>query len=389
MTTKVWWRAACAVGVGAAMLLTGCNGFFVHPSDGGTGTTTSGSDFAYVVNADSTVSEYEVGSGALTAVSGSPATLTSGFSVQSVAVSSQGTFAYFGGTGGTILCESIGSGGALSSTTGASYQAGTTVFSALAVSGDYLAAIGVPSAGGPVLDVFTINTSTGALALIGSATITLQQGASTVTSLPPPVVRFSPSGGLIAAAVGLGGTSVYTFNPSNTSNPLLFAASTSVAGSADNSVVFDTSGKYLYVGRYGQSQGTGSIVTFDVTTAGALAQASSVSSGDLPASLLLSSAGTYLYAANRADGTISGYTVTSASGALVPLSGSPFASVSGIQALALDSTGTYVIAAVDSGTATQDITLYQFDAISKDGLDALAEYESGTSTGSVAVATTP
>jgi 6-phosphogluconolactonase (cycloisomerase 2 family) len=85
----------------------------------------------------------------------------------------------------------------------------------------------------------------------------------------------------------------------------------------------------------------------------------------------LDSTGTYIYAANRTDGTISGYTIvpgTTASGlTLTPLSGSPYASGAGVQALGLDSTGKYLLAAAIGGSP--DLSMYSFDANTPGMLD--------------------
>ncbi len=73
--------------------------------------------------------------------------------------------------------------------------------------------------------------------------------------------------------------------------------------------------------------------------------------------------GTYVYAANRTDGTISGYTIvpgtTTAALSLTPLSGSPYASGTGVQALGMDSTGKYLLAVAVGGSP--DLTMYSFD----------------------------
>ena len=70
----------------------------------------------------------------------------------------------------------------------------------------------------------------------------------------------------------------------------------------------------------------------------------------------LDSTGTYVYAANRGDGTISGFTIVPGTTAgalkLTPLSGSPYVSGIGVQSLGFDSTGKYLLAAAVGGSTS-------------------------------------
>ena len=80
-------------------------------------------------------------------------------------------------------------------------------------------------------------------------------------------------------------------------------------------------------------------------------------------SVVLDSTGTYVYAANRTDGTISGYTIVPATTALglslKPLGGSPYASGSAVQSIGIDKTGKYLLAVAVNGGP--DLTMYSFD----------------------------
>jgi 6-phosphogluconolactonase (cycloisomerase 2 family) len=77
----------------------------------------------------------------------------------------------------------------------------------------------------------------------------------------------------------------------------------------------------------------------------------------------LDSTGTYAYAANRTDGTISGYKIVASTTvlglSLTPLSGSPYTSGTGVQSIGIDSTNKYLLAAAVSGAP--DLTMYSFD----------------------------
>jgi hypothetical protein len=375
--------AGLAVLCGATMLA-GCgsfgDGFFQNPNSTTT-TPTSGSDYVYSVNSNSTVSAFSVGSGGLTAISGNPVTPGSAFSAT---VSRPDTFVFVGGST-AIYCYAIGSGGALTQQSSGGYG-GTVVTDYLAMdtspNGDYLAALSQVAGTDPVLNIFTINTSSCLLTLQTALTIPLSNTASLVTKS----LRFSPNGAFIGVALGVSGDYIYPFNQSTGSlgNASILTLN---ANTQDNFLQFDPTSSYAYIGRYGLTAGTGSVVTYTVNTSGALAEVSSVSSGNTVKSILLNATGTELYTANFSDSTISGYSV--ASGALTALTGSPYDSSSGVTSLALDNSGKYVIAAATGGTGTTDLTLYQFDALNAGQLDALATYANGSGTaGSVAVAAT-
>jgi 6-phosphogluconolactonase len=129
------------------------------------------------------------------------------------------------------------------------------------------------------------------------------------------------------------------------------------------------------------------VVTYSISSAAALTSVSTAAAGNTVKSLLTTSTGTNLYAANFSDSTVSGFSVVS--GVLTKLTGSPYAASVGVSSLALDNTGKYVIAAASGGTGASDLTLYQFDALDAGQLDAVATYANGSGTaGSVSVATT-
>ena len=107
--------------------------------------------------------------------------------------------------------------------------------------------------------------------------------------------------------------------------------------------------------------------------------------------MALDNTGTYVYAANRTDGTISGYTIVPATTtfglSLTPLSGSPYPSGSGVQSLGADSTGKYLLAAAVGGGP--DLTMYSFDITVPGKLDPATSVATGVDpAGAVAVALT-
>jgi len=377
-------RGVRAAGLGVAGLLlsevlTGCNGFFVDPNTGTTTTGSSTADYAYVVNADSTVSEFVVGSATLTAISGSPFTPgTPLSSASSVVVNPSNAFVFVGGDGG-VLAYTIGSTGALTQVSGGGVtEVGNFVSMAVAPNGEWLLALDDID---NVLWVFSINTSTGALTASG-ATYQLSVAAATDAAR---AVAVSPNGGLVAVAIGGGGDDVFTFNESTGVLASTSAVNAPASGYTDAAVTFDSTSTHLLIGRGGPTSGASQILSYAVSTAGILGTLNTYTSGNDPYGLLVDATGAYVYAANKGDGTVSGYTLTS--GALKALTSSPFTSEAGVTALAEDINDKYVIAASTAGT--YDLTLYALDALSAGQLDAVATVANGSgTTGSVAVAAT-
>ncbi len=362
--------------LGMAALLTGC-GFF-PPITSSTSTAANGADYVYVVNqATDTLSGFVVGSAALTSI-GSVA-LTAGLVPASIAVSRANTYVYVGGNG-AIACYAIGSGGVLTAVSGGGATA-TANFVSLDTSPDGQWLLGLDSTTLGIY-VYKINTSTGGLTL-NSTTVYGLPGAGAVAQR---AIRISPNAAYVAVALGPGGDVVFPFTTSTgllgSGNNLAVAAAYS-----DNALTFDATSGYLLIARGVTASGTASgIATYSVTTtAGLNAVQTLAPSGNGPFSLLLDSTGTYVYAANRGDSTISGYTLVS--GNLTALASLPYSSGSAVSALAADNSGKYIIAAASGGSS--DVTLYGFDAVTPGKLNAVAVSASGTDPAdSVALAAT-
>ena len=107
-----------------------------------------------------------------------------------------------------------------------------------------------------------------------------------------------------------------------------------VAGYSDDSVAFDATSGYLLVGRGITSSGSSSILSYGVSSAGILANDTTVTPGQDPYWLLVDATGDYVYSANRGSGTVSGFSI--ASGTLTAVASSPFAGEAGVTALAED-----------------------------------------------------
>lgn len=375
------WAMAGAVMV--LPVLTGCTGFF-PPLDNSGGTTTTGNQ-VYVLNQTTkSLGEFVIGTATLTAVSGSPVVLAA----QPLAevVTPNDAFVYVAAQG-SISLYLINSDGSLSApSTGAVQNAVTAASLAVSPDGQWLIALDSFT---QQLDIYQINSSTGALTAQANspAIYSLANGAGT---WQPSMVRVSPDGTLIFAALGTAGDAVFTFNTSTG----LAAQSQSLvnvnASTGDYGLTVDPKTAYLYIARSGTS---GGVAVYSIGTSGALnsVTGSPFAAGSGTVSVVLDTTGTYVYAANRTDGTISGYTIaagtTLAALKLTPLSGSPYASGISVQSVGIDRTGKYLLAAAVGGSA--DLTMYSFDITTPGKLDPSTSIATDTDpAGAIAVALT-
>jgi 6-phosphogluconolactonase (cycloisomerase 2 family) len=236
------------------------------------------------------------------------------------------------------------------------------------------------------LDIFQINSSTGALTSVNALT-TYSPASGT---WQPSDVRVSPDGTLIFAALGTAGDVVFTFNTTNGVAALTQTLGTGNVQTADFGLAVDAKTAYLYIARSGTN---GGVAVYSIGAGGLLnaVTGSPFSAGSGTFSVTLDKSGTYVYAANRTDGTISGYTIvpgtTTAALSLTPLSGSPYTSGAGVQSIGVDATGKYLLAAAVNGAP--DLTMYSFDIAVPGKLDPATSVATGVDpAGAVALALT-
>jgi 6-phosphogluconolactonase len=346
------WVAAAIVMV--LPVFTGCGDFFPPINGGGGGGGGSTTSRVYIANqAASSIGAFAIGTGTLAAVNGS--SLAAGYKPLSMVVTPNNTLLYVGALNG-IFVYFINSDGSLTTPSTGSQPAGVFATS-LAVSpdGQWLIALDGTT---QQLDIFQINASTGGLTSVTApATYSATSGV-----WQPSVVRISADGTLIFAALGTAGDVVFTFN---TATGVAASSQTLATGSTatgDYGLAVNASTTYLYIARSGTN---GGVAVFSIGAGGTLnpVTGSPFAAGSGTFSITLDNIGTYVYAANRTDGTISGYTIvpgaTTAALSLTPLSGSPYISGSGVQSIGVDSTGKYLLAAAVGGGP--DLTMYSFD----------------------------
>ncbi|WP_260737337.1 lactonase family protein [Tunturiibacter lichenicola] len=379
------WAVVCAaLFLPIFMVLTGCSGFFPPIDNSGGGGTATG-DYVYVANGSrssigglsisTTTSTSTTGvttsTGKLTSISGLP--FAAGYVPQSMVVTPNNSFLYVGGTS-AISLYIINANGTLSvPSTGAQQVVVFAPSMAVSPDGQWLIALdGITQQ----LDIFQINSSTGALtAAVGSpAVYTVPSGVWQPTS-----VKVSPNGALIFAALGTGGDAVFTFNTTTglaVSNAYL---PTGNVQTSDNGYAIDSTSSYLYIARSGVG---GGVAVYTIGNGGTLTAltASPFAAGNGTFSLVMDSTGTYVYAANRLDGTISGYTIAPATAtaqlSLTPLKGSPYTSGTSVQSLGLDNSGKYLLAAAVGGSP--DLTMYSFDITVPGQLDPVTSIATDT-----------
>lgn len=345
------WSAIAVVSV--LPVFAGCGDFFPPINGGGSGGGTT-SNRVYVANqAASSIGGFVIGTGTLAAVNGSP--LAPGYKPLSMAVTPNNSLLYVGAANG-IFVYFINSDGSLTVPSTGSQPAGVSA-PALTISpdGQWLIALDGTT---QQLDIFQINSSTGALTSLNPpATYSTNSG-----TWQPSDVRVSPDGTLIFAALGTAGDVVFTFNTTSGVAASSQGLATGDVATGDYGLAVSVKTTYLYIARSGTN---GGVAVYSIGTGGALnpVTGSPFAAGSGTFSVALDKTGTYAYAANRTDGTVSGYTIvpgaTTAALSLTPLNGSPYTSGLGVQSIGIDSTNKYLLAVAVNGSP--DLTMYSFD----------------------------
>ena len=376
-----WGLVLCAAPLLAG--LAGCGNFWQAPSSssggGGSGTTLSSGNF-YILNAPTTgantVSGYYINAGKLTALTSSPYAVNG--LAYSMAVSPSGGLLYVASTNGIYLYT-------IDSSTGALTQGAV-------VSQDIEAkAIAMDPTGKWLLDA----SDQGTISAIPVTSAGVLNTAIAVQTLPMAgasvqQMAISPSGALIAVALGSTGTQVFSFTAGNTaplstgSNPIGVVNSSGAAVA----VAFDPQSRLLYTGETSvfpnSSSSPGGVRAFAVSSSALneLSGSPYASGGTGPHALLAEATGNYVYVANWAgtsSGSISGFSVA-ASGTTYVLTALSNTATTGVQpsSLAEDTKGNFVFTVSTGGSPNW--SAYTFDATTASKLDlALTSTSTGTS----------
>jgi 6-phosphogluconolactonase len=387
-------QGIAALGVFALFLATGCNGFFVYPGSvagGGTGSSTS--DYVFVANATTeTLAVFTVGTGTLTAVSGSPFAL--GFVPEAVVVNPANTIVYVSGGNGVsnvINAYSIGSGGVLSLLTSNTIGLSSEVSIAISPDGQWL--MGLNSLGATesesIVDEYQIVNSSGTLQLESNAggVYSYSNNFNPVPVLRAWSIKFAPNGAEVFAAMGTGGDVVFPFTTANGtfSTPLLLPPISTTT--SDQALAVSSGSTYLYIARNGSQ---GGLAVYAIGSGGGLSpiSGSPFAAGSQPISVALNQGSTDAYIANQGDSTISGYGVAS-NGAVSILSPATISTYAAPSALAVDNSGNYLLAISTTADGSYDLSMYSYDSTTAGKLDFVTSSTTGVDpTGPVAIATT-
>jgi 6-phosphogluconolactonase (cycloisomerase 2 family) len=339
---------------------------------------TSG-DFYVVNTATNQIAGLYVDAGTLTALPGTPPTLSA--APIAITVAPNNAFLYVSTLGG-IFVYTIASNGEL--TIGNSGQA---------ISSDPAASMQVDStdswlvegvSGSANLYAIHINPSTGVLASTTEETAVLP--ATTVEQ-----VAISPDNSEVFVTMGSAGTAIVPFVATNP-NPLGSVGNIAVknAGGAALSVAVDpiptggTAPRLLYIGETVATSGsnTGGLRVFNFSTLKELTGSPYAIGGLAPYSILPFSTGDYVYVVSRqtssgSTGVIAGFSISDTNSvfALTAL-GSSFATGTNPQAMVEDNTGAFVFV-VDYG-GSPDLLGYTIDSTSAGYLDTVISSATGT-----------
>ena len=355
--------------------MTACGAFFKCEGKAscGTGGVSDTGDVVYASNSASTnLYAYFIGSdGSLNAVTGSPYALS--FNPESMVVTPDNSLLYVSGPTG-IVSYVAASGGALS---GGTQQSTTPLGSASMVvspNSKWLIALDTSNlTSAPYVRSYSIGT--------GGALGNPSNSAALASSfgITPTQVAISSDGKYVAAALGNAGTVLWQFDQTaGGTGAFTFVASLGLGLSttADTSVAFDSSDN-LYIARSGNNTGI-----YVYSSAGTLlSPATPYATGNAPRSLVFASAYAYLYDAKMTDGTIGEFTNAST---VLKSVGTATGAPASVQALAVDSSGKYVLSAGNAGSGALEI----FTIGTSGGLTAGKTAAAGTATGTPVLAVT-
>ncbi len=353
--------------VAGVLALSSCGGkFFPQPCKTNCTPTNSG-NYIYVANSSTSVSSvagFSISNGALNAISNSPFAI--GLPPNALAVTPKNTFLYVGSISGGIYAYTINSDGTITvANSGSPVATGVSpITMKVDPTGQWLIAADLS----PAAYVFGINASTGALTTQGNP-IALDTGSTTN-------LYITPNGQYVFVSLGTGGVDILTLNTSaGTITKLNQILNPKSSANADFGLSSDPNSKYLFV----TETGINSLRVLSINTTGSSTltelATSPTKTGLGPSQVLVTKDGSYVYVANRTDGTISGFTVA-ANGSLTALSGSPYTTGSAPVDLVEDQSHAYIGVACVGGNP--DLQVFKIDTTTPGVLDPFASKTTGT-----------
>ena len=273
--------------------------------------------------------------------------------------SSTGVATVSNSSGSQGLVTGVAAGSASITATSNSLNGSATVFVNNSSAASYPRFVYVTSGGGGIFG-YSVNSQTGQLRANGSVQVSNQGGNLAIDPSQKYLFFSTPT--------AAGNFYVFAVNPAN---GLLTQAPGSpyTAGASIGPVAAETSGRFVYVG----DPTTSSIFGYSIDTTGALTAlpGSPYSVSGQPNALLAHPSGKYLFATyNRQNsiGSVSVFTIDANTGALAPVTGSPFSTAYSTVALAQDPAGKFLFA---SNTG-QNFGSWMYPLRAPDSLDASA-----------------
>lgn len=326
--------------------------------------------FAYTANYNgNSISAYTVdaGTGVLTqivcATGCSGTNFAAGSHPISVTIDPTAKFAYVANDGdGTISAYTIDAGsGALSAVAGSPYQAGSS---------DGATPVTVDPGGKFVYQTNYQDDTIWAYSIdAGTGVLTRVPGSPFVTGYDPNNIVIDPSG-KFAYVTSYQDDTIWAYTINAGTGALSVVTSGSFrTGRFPWTATIDPTGQFIYVPN--SHDGTISAYTINAST-GALTEISSSPylAGNGPISVTIDPSGKFAYATNNHDfayptnyhdGTISAYTIDSGSGALTPVAGSPFGVLDEPYPVTVDPTGQFAYV-TNFGAGT--VSAFTIDTIS-------------------------
>ncbi len=215
---------------------------------------------------------------------------------------------------------------------------------------------------------FAINPTTGALTLttggiIGTGINGTPEYFNSVAVDPSGKFAYATEGGPFPPIMGFAGglSSVAMYSISSTTGALMSTGMVA-AGTSPDSVAVDPAGKFAYVANLGSNDV--SMYTIDATT-GALASIGTIAAGAGPDSVAVDPAGKFAYVANwtgsNADGSVSMYTIDATTGVLASIGS--IAAGTNPYSIAVDPAGKFVYVANWTGPNSDgSVSMYTIDA---------------------------
>lgn len=376
--------AVAVLGSGSVLsssLLAGCGSFFScegKTSCTGTTTVTNTGNFVYVSDSPSGptyISGYSLATGVLTSITGADIDL--GFVPVAMVVAPSNGFLYVASSAGAtnpgVYVYTIGSTGALTlANNGNPFFTDSTIASMdVSPDGNFLYTLGSSTIAGAVLSQYSMDTTTGLPTVDNPNTIPTNQvtlGACSLLNSGTPLsqvcsVKVSPNENYVGVALGNYGFEVFPYTSTGgvANTPQLSPSTTFAAFS----LAFDTN-NYLYVAST-KTDGTGALTSYSGLSAATITQdaQATYASAVTPRSVTVLGA-KYVYTANEATGTISGFSLPG-SGALTSM-GAAVPGPTNVSALGIDKTGDYLLAAGFNATnGLQVFTIGSTGALSSAG----------------------